>query len=54
MALELLQDAENPNCPVVVSFLELLRMDSSPEVRRYILNRIIVTNTTLPGMCARY
>ena len=48
-ALELLQDGENPQCPVVGTLLELLRGDSSPEVRRSALSKILVTNSTLQG-----
>ena len=47
-ALELLQDP-SPQCPVTTAMLELMAKDSSPEVRKAILNKIAVSNRALSG-----
>ena len=47
-ALEFFQDAD-PRCPVVSAFIELMAKDSSPDVRRCILNKIATTNRSLEG-----
>ena len=47
-ALEFLQDP-SPQCPVTSALLSLMEKDSSPEVRRAILNKIAVSNRTLSG-----
>ena len=48
-ALQYLQAAD-PECPVTTALLELLEKDSSPEVRRCVLNKIIVSDKSLTGM----
>ena len=47
-SLEFLQEP-SPQCPVTNALLGLLEKDSSPEVRRTILNKIAVSNRTLSG-----
>lgn len=47
-ALEYLQTPD-PNCPVTSAFLTLLATDSSPDVRRCTLNKISVSDRSLPG-----
>ena len=49
-ALEPLQDEDDAECQVITALLWLLKRDSSPDVRRSALNKIIVTNSTLPGV----
>lgn len=48
-ALELFQESQDVQCPVTTAFIELLRKDSSPEVRRCVLNKIGVSDRTLPS-----
>ena len=51
-SLEFLQDP-SPQCPVTNALLSLMEKDSSPEVRRTILNKIAVSNRTLSGEALR-
>ena len=48
LALEFLQSTD-PMCPVIPIFLELMAKDPSPDVRRCILNKIGVSDQSLPG-----
>ena len=47
-ALEYLQSPDL-NCPVSSALLSLLATDSSPDVRRCALNKITVSDRSLPG-----
>ena len=47
-ALEFLQEPD-AQCPVTSALIDLLRKDSSPEVRQCALSKIAVTDRTLPG-----
>lgn len=47
-ALEFLQDPV-PDCPVTSALLDLMAKDSSPEVRRCILNKIPVSDRSFAG-----
>ncbi len=40
---------EEADCPVVAKLLELMEKDSSPEVRRCVLNNIVTIDPTLAG-----
>lgn len=46
-ALEHLQEDEGPECPMTKTLVWLMKRDTSPDVRRCVLNTIIVTNCTL-------
>ena len=46
-AIYRLQDIQDPNCPVIDSFIHLMQKDSSPDVRRAALQSIAVTPKTL-------
>ena len=48
ISLEYLQIADS-ECPVIAALLDLIGRDSSPDVRRCILNKIAVTDKTLAG-----
>lgn len=54
VGLRWLQDGSNSECPVITTLLDLLRKDSSPEVRRIVLNIITITDNTLGGTYMHY
>ena len=48
-ALEFLQEPGSNNCPVTLALLELMAKDTSPDVRKCVLNKIQVTDQSLAG-----
>ena len=53
-AIYRLQDIDDPNCPVIASFLHLMEKDSSPDVRRAALTSIAVTHGTLKAVISKF
>lgn len=49
-AIYRLQDIQDPQCPVIDSFIHLMEKDSSPDVRRAALTSIAVTYKTLAAV----
>jgi len=52
-AIYRLQDVQDPECPVIESFLHLMEKDSSPDVRRAALTSIAVTHRTVRAIIGR-
>ena len=52
-ALCRLQDPSSDDCPIIEAYLQLLRLDSSPDVRKAVLLNIAVSTTTLPSIIGR-
>ena len=54
-ALEWLQDLEpdSTGCPVTTLYLSLMATDPSPDVRRCVLNKILMSDRSLPSLIER-
>ncbi len=51
LAMEYLQSG-GPDCPVTSALLEMMAKDSSPDVRRCIINMIVLSDSSIEGsMC---
>ena len=53
-AIYRLQDSQDPQCPVIESFIHLMERDSSAEVRRAALNSIAVAHWTLGSIISEF
>ena len=53
-AIYRLQDVQDPQCPVIESFLHLMEKDSSPDVRRAALTSVAVTHKSLRAIISEY
>ena len=53
-AIYRLQDVQDPECPVIESFLHLMEKDSSPDVRRAALTSIAVTHKTVRAIIGEH
>ena len=53
-ALARLQDPQDPECPVISSYLRIMQIDKSAEVRRAALLNVALSAQTLPFIIGKH